>query len=329
MTLAFFSFFGLVIFHHFVRIYFFGARGDRVNPNKINVPLASKIALLVACFFWAVSFIATKVALETVPALTVVSFRLIISALCFLIWLAIRRPRLDLGQPAWLGKLLLLSLFGTGLHYGFQTIGIGMTTASNASIYAATGPVLIIIIASLFLKERITGKKAMGIAIAMSGVLMVMGVEKLLTFELRGHLLGDLLVFASILMWAFFTVMGKGMTQRMSVLDITTVVTIMGALYMAPPGIIALNQASVSLSSIPLRAWAAIFFLGVTCSFLATLLYFYALEKTESQKVGVYLYTIPPMTVIIASLYLKETIGLNLIFGTLAVLIGVYLTERG
>lgn len=291
--------------------------------------MASKIALLVACFFWAVSFIATKVALETVPALTVVSLRLIISALCFLIWLAIRRPRLKLGRPAWLGKLFVLSLFGTGLHYGFQTIGIGMTTASNASIYAATGPVLITIISALFLSERITGKKAVGIVIALSGVLMVMGIDKLLTFELKGHLLGDLLVFASIMMWAVFTVMGKGMTQRISALDITTVVTVMGAIYMAPPGIMALNQAQVSLSTIPLKAWAAMVFLGVTCSFLATLLYFYALEKTESQKVGVYLYTIPPMTVFFASLYLKETIGLNLIIGTLAVLIGVYLTERG
>jgi drug/metabolite transporter (DMT)-like permease len=300
-----------------------------VNSNKINVPLASKVALLVACFFWAVSFIATKVALETVPALTVVSFRLIISALCFSIWLIIRRPRLELGQPAWLGKLFLLSLFGTGFHYALQTVGIGMTTASNASIHAATGPVLITIIASLFLGERITGKKAVGIIIALSGVLVVMGIDKLLMFELKGHLLGDLLVFSSILMWAVFTVMGKGMIQRMSALDIITVVTIMGALYMAPSGIIALNQAPVSLFTIPLKAWASIVFLGVTCSFLATLLYFYALEKTESQKVGVYLYTIPPMTVIIASLYLGETIGLNLIVGALAVLLGVYLTERG
>jgi drug/metabolite transporter (DMT)-like permease len=289
-----------------------------MKTQNTRVATASKIALLTACFFWAVSFVAIKVALETVPALTVVSFRLIISAVCFLIWLAIRRPALELGRPAWLGKLLLLSLFGTGLHYALQTIGIGMTTASNASIYAATGPVLITIIAALFLGERITGRKAAGIATALSGVLVVMGVDKLLIFELKGHLL-----------WAVFTVMGKGMTRRMSALDITTVVTIMGAIYMAPPGIIALSRAPVTLGTIPLKAWAAIVFLGVTCSFLATLLYVYALEKSESQKVGVYLYTIPPMTVIIASIYLNETIGFNLIIGALAVLIGVYLTETG
>ena len=300
-----------------------------MNSKRTKVPLASKIALLVACFFWAISFIATKVALETVPALSVVSFRLIISGICFLLWLLVRRSGIKLGHPVWIGKLFVLSLFGTGLHYWLQTEGIGITTASNASIYAATGPVLITIIAVIFLNERITWKKALGIGCALAGVLVVMGIDNLLSFKLKGHLLGDLLVFSSILMWAVFTVMGKRMTRQMSILDITTVVTVMGAIYMAPLGIMEMNQASISLLTIPARAWAAIGFLGVTCSFLATLLYFYALEKTESQKVGVYLYTIPPMTVIIASIYLKETIGFNLFAGALAILIGVYLTERG
>jgi len=59
------------------------------------------------------------------------------------------------------------------------------------------------------------------------------------------------------------------------------------------------------------------------------LLYFKALERTESQKVGVYLYTIPPMTYIIASFYLGEKIGANLIVGSLFVLAGVYITENG
>lgn len=300
-----------------------------MNMTRPAVPVSAKLSLLVACFFWALSFIATKVALETVPALTVVFLRLFISALCFSVWLVIRGSRLKLGGPRLLGRLFLLSLFGTGLHYGLQTVGIGMTTASNASIYAATGPVLITILAAFSLRERITLKKAVGIIIALFGVLVVMGIDKLANFGLRGPLLGDLLVFSSILMWALFTVMGKGMSRRMSALDITTVVTIMGAVYMTLPGILALNHSPLTFSAIPPKAWTAIVFLGVTCSFLSTLLYFHALEKTESQKVGVYLYTIPPMTVVIASIYLKETIGFNLVVGTLAVLAGVALTEKG
>jgi drug/metabolite transporter (DMT)-like permease len=196
-------------------------------------------------------------------------------------------------------------------------------------LYAVTGPISITIIAALFLGERITWKKGLGIACAMVGVLVVLGFETLKNFQLKGNLLGDLLVFASIFMWGIFTVMGKGMTRKLSAVELTALVTFMGTLYMLPLGWIEMNRSSFSLSSITLEGWGAVAFLGVTCSFLATLLYVLALERTESQKVGVYLYTIPPMTYIVAALYLKETIGLNLLLGSVIVMAGVYLTEKG
>ncbi len=310
------------------------------NNNNINnnntmptsntaVPLAAKLALAGACFFWAASFIATKAALASIPPLTVVMLRLIVSSLCFIVWLAVKKTKLPYHGTAWLGRIFLLSLFGTGLHYGIQTIGIQYTTASNASLYAVTGPISITIIAALFLGERITLKKIIGIVAALLGVAMVMGFETLSKFDLTGHLLGDLLVFTSIFMWGIFTVMGKDMFRRISALELTAIVTFMGTLYMIPIGLWELHQKSFSLASIPMEAWAAVVFLGITCSFLATLLYMYALQLTESQKVGVYLYTIPPMTYMIAAFYLKETISLNLIFGSLVVLVGVYITEKG
>ena len=84
-----------------------------------------------------------------------------------------------------------------------------------------------------------------------------------------------------------------------------------------------------SLAAVHDKGWIAIGFLGAGCTFLATLLYFMALERTESQKVGVYLYTIPPMTAVFAALMLGEHITMNLVVGSLLVMAGVILTERG
>jgi len=50
---------------------------------------------------------------------------------------------------------------------------------------------------------------------------------------------------------------------------------------------------------------------------------------SESQKVGVYLYAIPPMTAVVAALYLGEVITMNLVVGAILVISGVALTERG
>lgn len=293
------------------------------------IPFKAKLALWGACLFWAASFIATKTALNTIPPLTVVMLRLVVSSLCFVPWMLVKREKSEkLPGSVW-GYLFLLSLFGTGLHYSIQTIGIRYTTASNASLYAATGPISITIIAAVFLSERITWKKAVGIGIAVIGVLLVNGIDALRDFRFEGHLVGDVLVFLSIFMWGVFTVMGKRMIHRVSAVRLTAIVTFMGTLYMIPIGVMESAGRSFSFSTIPVQAWGAVAFLGITCSFLATLLYVYALQQTETQKAGVYLYTIPPMTYIIAALVLNEAITVSLITGSLVVIAGVFLTERG
>jgi drug/metabolite transporter (DMT)-like permease len=293
------------------------------------MPFAACLGLWVACFLWAISFIATKVALEGTPPLTLVALRLLVSAACFGAWFGVRGQSIP-----WLGKgtllrLFLLSLLGTGLHYSVQTLGLRYTTASNASIYAVTGPISITVIAVIWLGERLTLRKALGISTALVGVLWVMGWEAIREFRLEGHLLGDLLVFASIVLWAGFTVYGKSLMEARGAMEVIGLTTIIGALWMIPVALGEMMALEFSLLRVPWEAWMAIGFLGVTCSFLATLLYFVALHHTESQKVAVYLYTIPPMTYLAAALYLGESIGPNLIGGSLLILAGVYLTERG
>lgn len=289
----------------------------------------AQLALISASFFWAISFIATKVALNSAPALTVVTLRLIISSFCFVIWLIFSGRKIEFLGFKWLAQLFLLSLYGTGLHYGIQTIGLKYTSASNASLYAVTAPITILILGAIILKERVGLKKLTGIALALSGVLTVMGLDTLLELELKKHLLGDFLVFCSIVFWGLFTVFGKKMTDQLGPLKLTALVTFIGSLTMLPVGALECYYYSFSLSKITIDGWLAIIFLGTSCSFLATLLYFYALRYSQSQKVGVYLYTIPPMTAVVAYFYLNETLGLNFFLGSLLVIAGVYLTEKG
>ena len=208
-------------------------------------------------------------------------------------------------------------------------VGLQFTSAANASIYAVTGPISILLIAVVLLGERVTLTKAAGIAVAVAGVLTVMGLDTLVAFDLGGHLLGDLLVLASIVLWGAFTVYGKRLGQTLGALPVTALTTIIGAVTMIPVAVVECHARSFSLLAITAEAWGAILFLGVTCSFLATLFYVAALAHAESQKVGAYLYSVPPLTYVAASLFLGESLTLSLGVGSLLVLGGVALTERG
>jgi len=293
------------------------------------VSLTTLLCLLGACFFWGISFIATKVAVNSFPPLTVVALRLVVSAICFITWFVVKKRRLALWPQGFFWQILLLSLVGTSLHYSFQTVGLRFTTATNASIYALTAPIFIILISVLFLNEKVTLKKVLGVALAISGVIFVMGPDQLLTFSIKGHLISDILVLISFLLWALFTVYSKKLTTGFKPIELTSAITILGALTMLPVGLWEINKYNFSFNSVTIQAWFAVIFLGVTCSFLATLFYMQALEKTESQKVGVFMYTVPLITYIVATLFLGERAGLFLLLGSVLIISGVYITERG
>jgi drug/metabolite transporter (DMT)-like permease len=207
-------------------------------------------------------------------------------------------------------------------------VGLQYTSASNGSLYAATAPLTIAILGVLFLGERATLGKTLGILVALGGMLTVMGVDGLRAFELGGRVWGDLLVLTSIVLWGVFTVLGKSTVNRLGAPIVTTAVTVLAAASMLPVAFAELEYRGRSLGTVPLEAWLAIAFLGVGCSFLATLLYFVALEASESQKVGVFLYAIPPMTAVVAYLALNEALGTRFIVGSALVIGGVFLTER-
>jgi drug/metabolite transporter (DMT)-like permease len=293
------------------------------------MPIGARLSLITACVLWAVSFVATKVALGAAPPLVVVTMRLLISAACFAPWVLSRGGTRGIAQTRGFFRLAWLSLLGTGLHYGLQTVGLQYTTASNASLYAVTAPITILLLSAFLLGERITARKGLGVGLALVGVLVVMGPETLLSLELGAHLKGDLLVLVSIVMWGLFTVFGKPLTDQLGALQVTAWVTVIGAAWMIPAGWWEARSVGFAVTGLTLEAWGAIAFLGVGCSFLATLLYFVALQRTESQKVGVYLYTIPPMTAVVAVVYLGEVLSANLMIGAALVMAGVALTERG
>lgn len=289
--------------------------------------MAARASLVLACFLWALSFIASKAALESTPPLIVVMLRLLVSAACFILWAGYAKKNiLEMIRRGGV-KLFLLSLSGTVLHYGTQTIGIGYTTASNASLYAVTAPISIVLISRFFFKEKISTGKILGIVLALCGVITVMGTGALKDFAVKS-IIGDSLVFLSIVMWGFFTVFGKDTAEKMGgAINMTAAVTITGSISMLPLGIPDL-MGSFTFSQIALNAWIAILFLGITCSFAATFLYFKALESMNSNEAGIYLYSIPPMTTLIAFFYSNEQITLTFIAGALLVLAGVFITEK-
>lgn len=131
--------------------------------------------------------------------------------------------------------LCLQTLTGVFLFTVFLLYGLKFTTAAESGIITSTTPAVLGLISFLFLKERLTWNKAIGIAFTLFGILAINLVGTSAGSE-RGAdpLLGNLLVFGAVIGEALFTIFRKVASEKVTPLAGATLMSILGLLMFLP-----------------------------------------------------------------------------------------------
>ena len=298
------------------------SREDRLTEKRGEI---LSWPALWAIIFWGFSFIATKVALREVHPVALLAIRFGIGA-ALLLFFQIRKDRGFLkafSSNDWI-SIFCLAIVGIAGHNLLQAYGLLYTTAINTGWIIAIQPICIALAARLFLGEKITWRKIVGILLGFSGIVLIIskGVFSLSLFHIASTF-GDLLVFCSALTWAAFTVGGRGFLSRFPPLAAIAPIMMTG-------GLITFFVSSFRggwgfIFHLSLSAWMGILFLGILCSGLAYFFWYSALEKKDSSLIGMYLFLEPFVTLIGAIIFLDEKLyGITLLGGGLT-LFGVYL----
>lgn len=283
---------------------------------------------VLAVTFWGLSFIATKVALREVHPFTLLALRFGIGGFLLLLVQFQRDKGFLKGFSIrdWV-SIVVLAIVGISGHTLLQAYGLLYTSAIHSGWIVAIMPIFITLAARLFLGERITGGKTIGIVVGFFGVFLVVskGVLSLSVLH-SGSTFGDILVLTSAITWTAFTVVGRGFLSRFSPLATITPIMIVGCLTTLP--FAWLKWESNILCPLSSFGWMSVLFLGVFCSGLAYLFWYSALEKRESGTVGIYLYLEPLVTLIGAYFLLNEQVQWTTLSGGGLILLGVYLATK-
>ena len=137
---------------------------------------------------------------------------------------------------------------------------------------------------------------------------------------------GDLLVLASTVNWAVYSVVGHPVIKRLGALRATAGAMLLAWVMLAVPMAVAGAWTDYGRLSAP--GWAAVLFLGIASSGLGYLFWYGALETIETSKVAALLYIEPLVTLVAAGLLLGEPIGLVTVAGGALLLAGVALVQR-
>jgi drug/metabolite transporter (DMT)-like permease len=302
-----------------------------IAPSRVAIGLAISVLMAI----WAVNFLVVKVGLQYFPALAFASFR-IVAAGVFMVVIAPLCRRLAMFSEADpnekftardLWTFAYLGFFGVSVNQFCFTLGLRYTNVTHSSIIVGMAPIYTLTLAVLLRLEKLTWRKAVGMAIAFTGVAILASATGLSHHS--PTLTGDAITVCGSLGFAMYVVLGKRVALTYNALTMTTWNFIFGSAVLLP---VALQQAVAmrfisTWRSVPWQAWACVVFTGLLSSTVAYLLYFWVLGYLEASQLASFSYLLPVSASGLSIVFLGERGSwLELVGGALA-LLGVYWVE--
>ena len=294
-----------------------------LQKRPSHAKLYSLIGLMI--LLWSLNFVIAKVALREFPPLLLSGLRTTLAALFILpVYAWKRRTDRDTWTREDVPMLVLLGIFGVALNQVFFVAGLSRTSVGHSALMIGVTPMIVLLIAALAGQERITWKKALGMAVAIGGV----AVLNLSPSKSAGATIGgDILILLSCVTFALFTVLGKGVSKRHSSITVNTFAYSGGAIALFPVTFIYVR--SFHLAGLSAAAWLALVYMAAFPSVLCYLIYYYALTHIPASRVSAFSYIQPLLAMLLAVPLLGEHITSALALGGAFILAGVFLTERG
>ena len=279
-----------------------------------------------AAVSWGASFVAIKVALRTLSPLPLVWLRFGLGVGVLSLFVMRESEKDPLSFREWL-LVGLLGFLGVPFHHLVQSTGLKTAQAATSAWIISSMPVFIALLGALFLGERMSRRRVVGLALAAAGVLLVVtrGEPKRLWMTDPGSF-GDLLVLLSALNWAVFTVASRGFLARHR--PAPMMFRVMASGWLMTTVLFLASGAWSPIAGLDAGGWAAVLFLGVFCSGLAYVFWYDALKSLPASRAGVLMYLNPASATVVAVAGLGDPLSVSVVTGALLITLGVWQVNR-
>ena len=288
--------------------------------------LAPYVMLTLAPFFWACNWIVGRGLAHDIPPLAMTFYRWLF-ALVILAPFALPRIRRvwPVVRAHW-RVLVPLGAIGIGTHNALAYLGLNYTTATNGVILNSFIPVMIVAMAWIFLRERLSPLRLAGVLVSLAGVLTIISqgsLAALAAFRLNG---GDLIVIASMAMWSIYTICLRFRPPGLDTLSFLFVIACIGELCVLPLylGEVAFGRAMVwTATNVAVLAAVALF-----SSVLAYIFWNRGVEMLGAPVAGLFVHLMPVFGIVLAWLFLNEQLMPFHVAGIALILTGIMITSR-
>jgi drug/metabolite transporter (DMT)-like permease len=277
--------------------------------------------LMLLSLIWGGSFLAIRTALDEIPFVTSVAYRVGLAALALWALVALRRTPLGLTRRHMLGFLgmgLLNNVIPFSLMaWGQLHIETGLTSILNAST-----AIFAVVVAAIFLAdERLTLRKALGVGVGFAGVATAIGLDNLTQLDLRSA--AQLAIVAGTVSYALAAVWArvwlKGLAPPVAAAGMLTA----SSLVMIPAALLIDGPV---LPQNPLT-WAAIGYYALIGTALAYILYYRVLALAGSGNAVLCTLMIPPVAISLGAWIRAEALAPNAYMGFALLALGLAILD--
>ncbi len=222
-------------------------------------------------------------------------------------------------------KFFYAAIFGIVINMLLFLKGLEFTTPIHASVIVTTIPIIILILSSFFLKERITKLKIIGVILGLCGavILTIYGKSTRIGDNIP---LGNLMIFINAISFSIYIILIKKLTAKYHPFTFIKWLFLFGLILVAPIGF-GEFQAIEWQSFTPYVSFSVAFVI-VGATFATYILNPLALTKLKATTVGTFIYIQPVIAGIFAMLMGVDSIGIVKIMAALLIFAGVYLVSH-
>lgn len=283
------------------------------------------LAAILFSLIFGFSFMFSKVALEIMNPIELIAFRFLLAAITIYILKLFGIIKVNLKGKN-IKLILIISIAEPVIYFIFETLGLNLTSTSEAGLMISLIPVITALVGVFFLKETIKPIQVIFIAMSVGGVIFINVMKE--GIKLSGNLLGILFLFIAVASSAFYNIGTKKATETFTPVELTYVMMWVGAITFN--GILIVNNlikgtmSSYFLPMMSLKAVIPILYLGILSSIVAFFLTGYSISKMPVTQYSVFGNLVTLVSIFAGVFILKEDFFWYHIVGSALIIIGVW-----
>jgi drug/metabolite transporter (DMT)-like permease len=292
-------------------------------PERHSATIKLILAFAAIYLIWGSTFLAIRVAIETLPGLLMASVRFIVSGATLCLWARKQGAHLEGARPrrsAFVAAFLLLLL-----GHGSVVLAIHWVPSGLAALLISTTPLWVALLEWALPGNRRPGARVTaGILLSFVGILILIGVGDL---QRKMDLIATGILILSSISWAIGTVYSRAVKVSTSPLMTSGIQMLWGGIFLLIAAIVNGELTHFSVADVSARSAMALLYLIVFGSIMGFTAYSWLITKTSPSRVITSAYVNPVVAVLLGAAA-GEPLTFRMVLALITILFGVFITTN-